>query len=415
MVRLRKSNFGLALLAVLALQLGSAAVTVVEAATGTGGDWAMLYADPAHDSVNHAATTLNPATARALHVTHVYTGWRIMGAPRRMPEFPPPIAGNLAYSVAGGRAADDLRAFQIPGGQKVWDVPCPGCSFGPPVISGGVVYIEYAGGVETFSASTGQLVWQSALAGNPAFDRPVTVSGGIVYAPSDLTTGSSPTQMVYAFDATTGAVVWSSPDDFRCCQYGPITVADGLAYLTFSSAYFSSGGDFLLAYDAFTGAIVFTTRVPGAFGPGVPAFSNGMVYVPDGCQLNAFDAQTGALRWSAAAGPVPATWGQCDSSVTPVSETGILLAAQGPNLIAFSSATGQPIWTVAGSFSQASVANGVIYVSDDASLQGIDEATGSTLYSSGIICSNPSVAHNAVYAWCLPSGTYGSSMTAFGI
>jgi len=93
--------------------------------------------------------------------------------------------------------------------------------------------------------------------------------------------------------------------------------------------------------------------------------ANGTVYVGGGFNLNAFNAATGELLWSAPTGFT------IDSS--PAVANGVVYVGSYDNYVyAFDAATGQLIWRAPTGFyveSSPAVANGVVYVgSDDGNL-----------------------------------------------
>ena len=383
-----------------------APVSAGTATVPSGGDWPMYAGDPAHDSVNHHATSLSPITVAGLHVTHTYPGWHLN--PEQVI-----IAGSLAYGIGHGqgpRSGTYIRAFHLPGGAKAWEQQiCYGavkrCG-GTPAVQNGVVFVVGQAvnpvsftAMFAFNAVTGVLLWTTALATFSYASPAVTASAGTVYAVIDA-------QTVYALDSATGRILWSATAG--CCVWSPVTVAGGLTYVNFTP---SVGASYLYAYSAATGALVFQSPA----GPsGLVAVSGGVAYQRNAqtCALEAFNASSGALLWSSLTGT-----GALLCYSEPAADHGIVVVGDGRYLIGFAANTGARLWTLddGGWFGHPAMANGVVYVDLGGALRAVDEATGTVLYTAGLYCPSPIVAHNAVYAMCFDLSNTSVGMTVFGL
>jgi outer membrane protein assembly factor BamB len=189
---------------------------------------------------------------------------------------------------------------------------------------------------------------------------------------------------------------------------GPIagspTVANGIAYVI-------AARGFLDAFDAATGALLWSASLPANV-TSSPTVENGVVYVDaDDGNLDAFDATSGALRWSAPTGS------GYPSTSSPVVARGLVLVGSSgdPYLYAFDAATGAPRWRASiasNTVSSPAVANGIVYIgSGDGNLYALHLDTGALDWKSktgGRITSSPAVANGVVYA-----GSQSGSLYAF--
>jgi outer membrane protein assembly factor BamB len=205
------------------------------------------------------------------------------------------------------------------------------------------------------------------------------------------------TETVYAFDAATGRVVWRRTP-YGCCLTGPVSIKDGLAYVLNGALH---------VYDAATGSKVFTTRRNDYFE--TPAVNDGVVYLQRANDLVARSASTGAFLWSA-----HTMSGTSVSSLTPAVDGKTVVVGTTRYLIAFNAMTGARRWTIDGGFETTdylvpAIANGVVYAgSIGGGMQAIDEMRGDVLFSADGICWSPIVAHSKIYVAC-------NEMTVFGL
>jgi outer membrane protein assembly factor BamB len=195
-----------------------------------------------------------------------------------------------------------------------------------------------------------------------------------------------------AWTATTGADVTSSP-----------AVANGLAYV-------GSEDGKLYAFDAMSGAVRWTASAGITSGGDIsssPAVAGGVVYIGSSdYHLYAFDAASGALRWLAPTRSV------IESSPT-VAAGIVYVTSWDHTLDAFDAATGTSLWTVAigrlglggAEVSSPAVADGVVYVGSidygaGNSLYAFNATTGASLWgvnTGGAVESSPAVVGGVVY------------------
>ncbi len=199
-----------------------------------------------------------------------------------------------------------------------------------------------------------------------------------------------------ALDAQTGATIWQQLDLCPSNVSHP-AVADGLLYVG------DLQGNKLCAFDAQTGALRWTFAASGRVDSS-PAVSGGLVYfgsftfAGEGGALYALDAQTGALRWQYVTG-----------AVTPSSPSvagGVVYVPSRDGLLALDAVTGALKWSAAvgpGSWSTSAVAEGTVYYQNAVgTVNALDAATGAVRWSfdttSGDNIPAPAVANGVVYA-----------------
>jgi outer membrane protein assembly factor BamB len=268
------------------------------------------------------------------------------------------VANGRVYVQAGdyesGRSAllaHDPESFESP---PAWQ-PHSGCASRSPTVHLGIVFVGSIacrpsgddGGVRAFDGTTGQQLWYSQELGiGEGFEDAgnVAATSGAVYVsiyPNTVYGGES---ALLSLDARTGAVRWQVDGSF-----GDPAVAGGRVVV-------GSGGQ-LQARSAATGALLWSR--PSGTSWGSPAVTGGVVYYlgteNGAARLFARRADTGALRWKRALG------GQLSGAWLSVAG-GRVLATTIAGISAFDAASGAPRWSVAvAGASSPAVANGLVY------------------------------------------------------
>ena len=257
------------------------------------------------------------------------------------------VAPGSAISSANVSGLREAWAFKL-AGTAAAGVSGAGALTAPPVVQGGVVYLQDEdANVYALALATGKLKWEYPVnvpeKSGPGPDG-VAVADGTVYG--DTSTS------VFALNAATGKTIWVDSSLLNSGQGAfeiQPQVADGRVYL--ASAYGSGpGGGVLMALDASTGRLLwkFTTVIgQGAgvqalgvgsggawepplvgsdgsvtFGTGNPYQSIGQAIAHPSRQLYTdsevnLDAATGKLRWYYQA--VPNDFADHDLQASPIS------------------------------------------------------------------------------------------------
>jgi eukaryotic-like serine/threonine-protein kinase len=245
--------------------------------------------------------------------------------------------------------------------------------------------------------------WSAALNGGGGVPG-AAVSGGIVYA--DDGTG------IDALDAATGKLLW-----FASTMGGGSTVSSYISPAVANGMVYAGGGNNVLyAFDAQTGATRWTFNPNGQL-LSAPAVANGVVYSGDrGGHVYALDGTTGAVLWSFTVNVgdgVTDTPAIVNGAVYFVSENGIAYA--------LNASTGAQLWqSTIGSPGEgvnvSAVDNGVVFVVSGApypSTQGevvaLDATTGATKW----VANTPfygtnglALANGVIYVSTVSNGVY---------
>jgi alcohol dehydrogenase (cytochrome c) len=180
-----------------------------------------------------------------------------------------PDAEISAANVSGLREA---WAFKLTGTAAA-GVQSLGALTAPPVVQGGVVYLQdQDANVYALALATGKLKWEYQVnlpeQSGPGPDG-VTVADGVVYGDSSTS--------AFALNAATGQTIWADSNLLNSGQGAfeiQPQVADGRVYL--ASAYGSGpGGGVLMALNASTGHLLWTFNTVIGAGAGVQALGLG--------------------------------------------------------------------------------------------------------------------------------------------
>lgn len=260
----------------------------------------------------------------------------------------PAVVDGIVYTATG--LSGGVVALDVQTGDILWQQYTGGGTFGSPAAAYGMVY-EGSNDrhLRAFDAKTGGLRWGAHLADGAGSSTPA-VANGLVYV-------GGYSLDFYAFDALTGEKVWAAP--VRSYTAGA-AVSNGVVYVGTNNA----PPYHLYALDAATGAPIWSRTVDDSEGghgvEGTPTIANGLVYVGTvGGTLYAFDASSGALRWTFEPGGAIFT-------STPVVANGVLYTGSSANTFyALDARTGIQLWSYEfgfGTNGAPAVADGIVYM-----------------------------------------------------
>ncbi len=190
------------------------------------------------------------------------------------------------------------------------------------------------------------------------------IANGLIY----LTTGGGDDTLL-AVNAADGTLKWSAPGGFW-----PPVVADGVAYA------FSYHTYMLNAYDAGTGALKWTFHDDQSNSLGPPVVMNGTAYVEGRNAVYALKSADGTREWTFDGFyPYPPT----DRGVAA---NGLLYVVGGDSILyVLNGTTGAPVWTrplpTLPPVSHVFAAEGTLYVNDSSHLYALNGTDGKQLWS----------------------------------
>lgn len=341
------------------IRLGMALVVLLSL---TGCEWTMLGGGASRSGLNPGENILSTSNVAGLQVqwsapivdSSLGAGW-LQGSPV--------VANGTVYAATpDGR----LFAFATKDGAPRWHAPVAvGTGSSTPAVSGGLVYVPNRAGVLTaFSATTGAVVW-AAKVGTVEMSSPA-VANGLVYVGGDH-------QTLYAYNATTGAKVWSvtAGTQVRAINNSP-AVAGPNVYVTVNDDDYSDTTvkvpSVLNAYDALTGASRWSTTAPWDAGASrsAPAVADGRVFLASDVPT-AYNATTGAVLWSH---PLPDHNDSDFTTVAAAANGAAFFSVPGAGLFSLDATTGAQRWRVTEAWSSPVVANGVVYAIMNRTPQG---------------------------------------------
>jgi outer membrane protein assembly factor BamB len=242
--------------------------------------------------------------------------------------------------------------------------------------------------VASFNLSSGAPVWQRRIAtSGDAWRYVPAVSNGVVYI------GGS--TAMYAFDRFTGAPLWRT--ELGGGEFNMVTVRHGTVYATTYS------DEKIYAFDAATGAIRWSrATLAGCCLTGPVTIANGLPYVNDDA-LYVFNATTGAPVFKTA------NRGYFD---TPAVSNGVVYLQTKNNLVARNASTGALLWsspTIGGdnitSLTPAVDGHTVVVGTPD-SLIAYNTTSGARRWaiSGGEDYATPAIANGVVYSGSIENG-----------
>ncbi len=254
-------------------------------------------------------------------------------------------------------------------------------------------------GVYAFDASTGQQRWLSKTS-IETYTNLAYVNGHLYLA------GYKIGVFLAELDTTSGAQIFETdPGETLPIPISQIAVSGTVAYLASSTGYLyaldlrKSDAPHIWRADVGASAAA-RLKVPPFYVTGRPAVADGLVFVGSQDQsVYAFDAATGAKRWSFA------TTGEIWRSSPAVVDGALYIGSDDTKLYALDAASGTSRWVyqTAGKVrSSPVVANGVVYVgSGDANVHAVSVQTGALIHkypTAGAVSAPPVVANNVLYA-----------------
>ncbi|HVZ87141.1 MAG TPA: PQQ-binding-like beta-propeller repeat protein [Polyangia bacterium] len=204
--------------------------------------------------------------------------------------FAPPVNARASASpvVANGFvvSADldgTVNALAADTGQLVWQAKAGSGVQGTPAIAAGRVFVPTLGNkIVAFGLADGKPLWSADL-GGMNMSSPAPIGGDLVVA------AGFPQHVLVRLDGMTGAVVWRSPAVIAQFSNSAPAVSGTLVVL-------ASNGGHVDAFDAATGAPRWSAKVDGLIHLATPVIAGGRVYVAggdDSDQVHALDAATG--------------------------------------------------------------------------------------------------------------------------
>lgn len=344
--------------------------------------WSQLGYNPQHTNFNSQEHVLNSSNVAGLQLAWSYSS----GSLGRFATFSPsPVVADGIVFTSSSDAK--LYALNSRTGQRKWSYYAGSNINASPAVANGIVYMSTSGynsgqhsssTIFAIDTQTGVLKWSSSV--EDTYYTSPTVFDNVVYVGAYHLHSVSGT--VYALDAQTGIVKWSYTTEGGI--FDSPTIANGFVYV---------GGEFdsnVYALNALTGAVHWLYSTGGnILFPTVVV--HGVVYINSvGDNLYALDALTGKVKWKN-----PTT----SSSALAVANNVIYVAAE-QSLDAVDANKGMLKWSVASSYANPVVANGMVYVGAYGQLNAISVQKGETVWSYALsyFFTSPVIVNGMVYA-----------------
>lgn len=276
------------------------------------------------------------------------------------------VAGMLYFS-----ASNTLYALDASFGTVVWkSATLLGLYLWPLPVSNGLVFAGVKGGVDTFDALTGKLLWHAPT--NAFVSTGVVVNTVAYFITSDGT--------AYALNVTKGTVIWHTSIGAASSL---TTVTNGVVYAVVRSTTSTTSDGNVYALNASTGTILWQYALPhtGSGGLFRLTVANSMVYVSENLGLSGFlflalNASSGTLLWPQQAGTTFVWYSIGNNMVYTSSFTKV--SAHNPH-------DGSTLWSYQSSYSfeAFTVSNNTVYIAPNGTgtIVALNATTGHKLWS----------------------------------
>jgi outer membrane protein assembly factor BamB len=217
-------------------------------------------------NIVYASTESTPIYAYSATTGHLL--WSAPGGGNDTFSGPVSVVSGMAYVVNEDNST--LMAYNATTGTPIFTSPAVpgGGAQGGASISNGIAYVQGATTLEAFSASTGAVVWTSAISSDCcAGARTPAVDG------STVVIGTA--REVEAFNSTTGAGLWAY-DAGADVDFATPAIANGVVYDDYAYATGTSFGA-LQAFNETSGQVLFSSPQGTELGDN-PSVSQGSVY-----------------------------------------------------------------------------------------------------------------------------------------
>jgi outer membrane protein assembly factor BamB len=312
----------------------------------------------------------------------------------------PILAGDVLFAEAG----DSLYALVASSGASRWQRRRLGASLlGRAVVADGLVYVT---GDRLFAldGASGGTRWTWSFPPDVKATGDPAVAGGLVYVAAD------DTNRIYVLEAQTGALrTILHVATARTFYRSAVTVSAGSIMV----AVWPDAG--VHAFDAATGALRWSAATPGDHESDAVVVDGAVYVTTTRTAVHCIDVTTGAERWTAAVG------GQAANFSSPTVANGVVYVSHDDRHVhALSASTGARLWTAttgANVEGSPAIADGVVYAgADDGMLYAFDAARGTlrgVTHPGGIVGTAPVVSHGVVYAGTLDGKVYAYDAASF--
>ena len=382
---------------------GAAAAPTSMAAASGSGSWTQFHYAATKSGYDPLEKTLNPA-----NVGRISLKWRSA------------LAGSVYDTplVSGGRiftvdTSGKLSALRQSDGRKIWSATIGFISDSTPAILNGLVIapgLDATGGfVAAFDVASGARRWRTRL----DVDQYASITAPATYGSSVYVAAGT---TIYALSASGGQVLWKT----RVTTSADGIVAGPVAVSGYGEFVVAAGADgYVYALDAATGAVHWQVKAGGGVFHGGPSIYSGIVYVPEGrsgsegggFDICALQVSDGRLLWKSYAGD--------DVHVTPAAGQGrVFIGSIDEGVNAIDAKTGALLWTAPYQgevWGAPMLANGVVYVGTDQQLVAYNAATGAMVYESQISAGNASMSSPAVVDGRIYMGSGDNAVLVLGL
>jgi len=207
---------------------------------------------------------------------------------------------QIAYLDTSSSNTDTALARRASDGALLWQHTFPSChAYSEPIVNT-TLYISTgctnSGGVDAFQAETGKLLWHVSLPDGLVSTIPTNT---VVYI-DDAANPSPGTDRFFAVDANSGQILWRRdiPQQSAAADTRIWAANEDAVYTTMNGVWYvlaARDGEQLWKFPA-GGRLGIDPLEPIYMQSWLHSFA--LVYVPANQQLNAFQADTGKLKWS---------------------------------------------------------------------------------------------------------------------
>jgi len=197
------------------------------------------------------------------------------------------------------RSQDAVHCLEATTGKLVWETAIDNV-WTAPIPVGNKLFFGGHEGIFSLDALTGKTIWQTEDYFSISGVGQIIVQGDKIYAGHNMFRLS-------CLDSGTGKIIWTYKLQEGNYQYGPLTVAEGKLFTIYKDYQNETKPELLFCLNADTGVEIWRLAIDVgiSFWSSPPAIGSGKLIICGSDTISCYDANSGKLLWSEERKPYP--------------------------------------------------------------------------------------------------------------